>query len=159
MSHWRILYWFIVGACFGVGVIGILSIGIFFLAAGLALLIFGAIRFGAGRLWAAIVGFGVAPAAILVWDVTSQPWACEPANHTIVSSGVVPPGGSYTSPNYFSCVNTFAGPLTTYHVMAAIFGAIALVGIIWGLAALWWGATHHTNGAGGANGGPRHAAA
>lgn len=158
MSNWRILYWFVVGACFGFGLIAILSIGILFLAAGLALLIFGAIRFGGRRLWAAIIGFGVAPAALLLWDVTSQPWACEPANHTVVSP-VVPPGGSYTSPNYFTCVNTFAGPLTTYHVMAAIFGAIALVGIIWGLAALWWGATHHTGGANHPNSGPRHSAA
>lgn len=152
MSNWRILYWFIVGACFGFGVISILSIGIIFLVAGLALLIFGAIRFGPARLWAAIVGFGALPAAILIWDVTSQPWACEPANHITVSP-IVPPGGSYTSPNYFTCVNTFAGPLTTYHVMAAIFGAIAIVGLLWGLAALFWGA-RHTGG-----GGPRHATA
>ena len=150
MSNWRILYWFVVGACFGFGVIAILSIGIFFLAAGLALLIFGAIRFGPGRLWAAIIGFGLAPAALLLWDVTSQPWACEPANHTVVSPIVH--GGSYTSPNYFSCVNTFAGPLTTYHVMAAIFGAIALVGVIWGLVMLWRGGRHE-------GGGPRLGAA
>ncbi|HEY8326381.1 MAG TPA: hypothetical protein VIG77_17940 [Ktedonobacterales bacterium] len=151
MSNWRMLYWLIVGACFGFGIISILSIGIIFLVAGLALLIFGAIRFGPARMWAAIVGFGVAPAALLLWDVTSQPWACEPANHTVVSP-IVPPGTSYTSPNYFTCVNTFAGPLTTYHVLAAIFGAIAIVGLLWGLLALVWGARHP-------GGGPRHAAA
>ncbi|MFI5278203.1 MAG: hypothetical protein ACHQ1E_13110, partial [Ktedonobacterales bacterium] len=93
----------------------------------------------------------VAPAALLLWDVTSQPWACEPANHTVVSP-IVPPGTSYTSPNYYTCVNTFAGPLTTYHVLAAIFGAIAIVGLLWGLLALVWGARHP-------GGGPRHAAA
>jgi hypothetical protein len=152
MSNWRILYWFIVGACFGVGLIGILSIGIFFLAAGLLLLIVGALRFGPARMWAAIVGFGALPAAILLWDVTSQPWACEPANHT-VTSPVVPPGASYTSPSYYTCVQTFAGPLTTYHVLAAIFGAIAIVGIILGLVALW----RRDRRAGG--GGPRHATA
>lgn len=106
---------------------------------------------GPARMWAAIVGFGVAPAALLLWDVTSQPWACEPANHTVVSP-IVPPGTSYTSPNYYTCVNTFAGPLTTYHVLAAIFGAIAIVGLLWGLLALVWGARHP-------GGGPRHAAA
>ena len=90
MSNWRILYWFIVGACFGFGVISILSIGIIFLAAGLLLLIFGALRLGPRRMWAAIVGFGALPAAILLWDVTSQPWACEPANHTVYSP-IVPP--------------------------------------------------------------------
>lgn len=152
MSNWRILYWFIVGACFGFGVISILSIGIIFLAAGLLLLIFGALRLGPRRMWAAIVGFGALPAAILLWDVTSQPWACEPANHTVYSP-VVPPGASYTSPNYFTCVQTFAGPLTTYHVLAAIFGAIAIVGVIWGLVALWRGGGRH------ADGGPRLGAA
>jgi hypothetical protein len=151
MSNWRMLYWLIVGACFGFGIISILSIGIIFLVAGLALLIFGAIRFGPARMWAAIVGFGVAPAALLLWDVTSQPWACEPANHTVVSP-IVPPGTSYTSPNYYTCLNTLAGPLTTYHVLAAIFGAIAIVGLLWGLLALVWGARHP-------GGGPRHAAA
>ena len=39
-----------------------------------------------------------------------------------------------------------------YHVLAAIFGAIAIVGLLWGLLALVWGARHP-------GGGPRHAAA
>ena len=108
------------------------------------------VRKANGKAAEAIIGFGLAPAALLLWDVTSQPWACEPANHTVVSPIVH--GGSYTSPNYFSCVNTFAGPLTTYHVMAAIFGAIALVGVIWGLVMLWRGGRH-------AGGGPRLGAA
>ncbi len=136
--NWRFLYWLLVGALLGFGVIAILSIGVIFLAAGLALLIFGAIRFGARGLWAGIVGFGAAPAALLLWDVTSQPWACMPANHTVVSP-VIAPGASYTSPNYYTCVNTFAGPLTTYHVLAAGFGAIALVGLLLGLALLLCG--------------------
>lgn len=152
MSNWRILFWFIVGACFGFGVISILSIGIIFLVAGLLLLIVGALRLGPRRMWAAIVGFGALPAAILLWDVTSQPWACEPANHTVYSP-IVPPGASYTSPSYYTCVQTFAGPLTTYHVLAAIFGAIAIVGVIWGLVALWRGGGRH------AGGGPRLGAA
>lgn len=145
VSNWRIPYWLLVGALLGFGVIAILSIGIFFLAAGLLLLVFGASRFGGRRLWAALIGFGAAPALLLLWDVTSQPWACEPANHTIVSSSV-PPGSSYTSPNYYTCVNTFVGPLTTYHVLAAIFGAIALVGLLWGLAALVIGASRRNGG-------------
>ena len=135
--NWRFLYWLLVGALLGFGVIAILSIGVFFLAAGLALLLFGAIRFGADGLWAGLVGFGAAPAVLLLWDVTSQPWACMPANGAIVSP-VVPPGGSYTSPNYFTCINTFAGPLTTYHVLAAGFGAIAVAGLLLGLALLLW---------------------
>jgi cytochrome bd-type quinol oxidase subunit 1 len=137
MSNWRILYWLLVGALFGFGVISILSIGIFVLAAGLVLLIYGAIRFGGGRMWAALIGFGVAPAALLLWDVTAQPWACEPTNHTTYSP-IVQAGQTYTSPNYFTCVNTPVGPLTTYHVLAAIFGVIALAGLLIGLLALLW---------------------
>lgn len=144
MSNWRILYWLLVGALLGFGLIAILSIGVFFLAAGLILLIFGAIRFGGKRLWAGIVGFGLAPALLLLWDVTSQPWACNPGG----------PGQGGTSAqagiNYYTCVNTFAGPLTTYHVMAAIFGAIALVGLLFPLLALLWRQMR---------GGPGHAAA
>lgn len=134
MSTAKTLYWLLVGALLGFGFIAILSIGIIFIVAGLALLIFGAIRLGGRELWAGLVGFGLAPAALLIWDVTSQPWACMPANHT-VTSPVIPPGGpaTYTSPNYYDCVNTFAGPLTTYHVMAAIFLGIALVGLLIGL--------------------------
>ena len=134
--NWRFLYWLLVGALLGLGVIAILSIGVFFLAAGLALLIFGAIRLGGRGLWAGLVGFGAAPAALLLWDVTSKPWACIPANGVVVSTTAAP-GQSSTSPNYFTCVNTFAGPLTTYHVLAAGFGAIALVGLLLGLALLW----------------------
>lgn len=76
MSGGRILYWLLTGACLGFGVIAILCIGIFFLAAGLILLVFGAIRFQGKGLWAALVGFGGAPALILIWDVTSGPWGC-----------------------------------------------------------------------------------
>src|SRR5512146_832067 len=62
MSGGRTLYWLLTGACLGFGVIAILSIGIFFLAAGLILLVVGAIRFRGKSLWAALVGFGGAPA-------------------------------------------------------------------------------------------------
>lgn len=136
MTTWRILYWLFVGALFGIGFIGILSIGIFLLLPAIALLIFGAIRFGGRGLWAGPVGFGAAPAALLLWDVTSQPWACQPADG--VTSSPIIHGGTATSPNYFSCVSTPIGPLTSYHVLAAGFGAIALVGLLWGLATLLW---------------------
>ncbi|MDE3229405.1 MAG: hypothetical protein KGO05_05960 [Chloroflexota bacterium] len=134
MTTAKTFYWLLVGALFGFGFIAILSIGIIFIVAGLALLIFGAIRLGGKGLWAGVVGFGLAPAAVLIWDVTSKPWACIPASGTITSP-VIPPGApaTYTSPTYYTCVNTFAGPLTTYHVLAAIFLAITLVGLLIGL--------------------------
>jgi cytochrome bd-type quinol oxidase subunit 1 len=135
MSYWRILYWLLVGALLGIGVISIFSIGIFLLAAGLILLIFGAIRFGGRGLLAAMVGFGVGPALVLLWDVTSMAWACQPADG-VTSSPVVYSGQTYTSPNYYSCVNTFIGPLTSYHVLAAGFGAVALIVVLIGVVTL-----------------------
>ncbi len=135
MSNWRIPYWLLVGALLGLGVIAILSIGIFLLIAGLALLIFGAIRFGARGLWAALVGFGAAPAALLLWDV-AQGWSC--AADGASASGGSPGGGAV-----YTCVSTPIGAVTTYHIMAAIFGAIALVGLLLGLSALRWGRARH----------------
>src|SRR5258707_12811164 len=104
----RVLYWLLTGALIGFGVIAILSIGFPFLLLGLILVVFGAIQLGGAGLWAALVGFGGLPALILVWDLTSAPWAC------------ASPTGESSLPNinYFSCVDTFLGPLTTYHVMA-----------------------------------------
>jgi hypothetical protein len=131
MTTAKTLYWLFVGALFGIGVVGILSIGIFLLVPAIALLIFGAIRFGGKGLWAGLVGFGAAPAALLIWDVTSQPWACQPADG--VTSSPIIHGGTATSPNYFSCVSTPIGQLTSYHVLAAGFGAIAFVGLLLGL--------------------------
>lgn len=140
MSTGRIFYWLLVGALFGLGVIAILSIGVFLLAAGLALLIFGAIRFGARGLWAGLVGFGAAPALLLLWDVTSQPWACNPGGPGLSDAT------TQTGVNYYTCVNTPVGVLTAYHVMAAGFGAIALVGLLLGLAALLWRRGRHARG-------------
>ena len=137
MSYWRVINWLLAGALLGLGVISILSIGLLLLPVGLILLAFGAFRFGISRSWAVIVGFGAAPALLLLWDVTTRPWACNPGGPGL--SGATAQSGV----NYYSCVNTFLGVLTTYHVAAAIFGAIALVGLIWGLAARLWGASRH----------------
>jgi hypothetical protein len=119
----RVLYWLLTGALIGFGAIAILSIGVPFLLLGLILLVVGAIRLGGAGLWAALVGFGGLPAAILVWDLASAPWAC-----TSTISEELP------NVNYFSdCVATVLGPLTPYHVMAFGFGVIALVGLVWPL--------------------------
>lgn len=130
LSNWRILYWLFVGALLGFGFIAILSIGSIFVLAGLGLLIFGAIRFGGSGLWAALFGFGAAPAALLIWDVTAKPWACDLGGPG--QSGVSAQPGV----NYYTCVDTFVGPLTTYHVMAAGFGALALLGLLIGMVLL-----------------------
>ncbi len=138
MANWRIPYWLVTGAVLGLGVISILSIGLLLLPIGLILLAFGAFRFGARRMWATVVGFGAAPALLLLWDVMSQPWACNPGGPGVSGST------TQTGVSYYTCVNTFVGLLTTYHVMAAVFGAIALVGLLWGLAALLWGAARRS---------------
>jgi hypothetical protein len=123
MSTGRILYWLLTGALIGVGLLAILSVGLPFLVLGLILATFGAIRLGARGLWAALIGFGSLPAAILLRDVTSTAWACEPS------------GGGTVQPNvsYYSCVDTLVGRLTTYHVLALGFGVVALFGIAWPL--------------------------
>jgi len=62
------LYWTAAGAIMGLGMIAIFSIGLalLLLAAGLVLL--GFKRFGSGRLWATLVGMGLAPAFTLTYD-------------------------------------------------------------------------------------------
>ena len=40
--------------------------------------------------------------------------------------------------NYFSCVDTPLGPLTTYHVLALFFAVIVLAGLGWPLVRMVW---------------------
>ena len=82
---WRIAYWLLTGALLGVGFIAILSIGALFLLLGVLLAVFGAIRVGPRGIWAALVGFGALPAGILIWDVTSMPWACEAQGSYVIA--------------------------------------------------------------------------
>jgi hypothetical protein len=126
---WRIVYWLGAGALLGFGLIGMLSIGAPFLLLGVLLIVFGALRVGPRGIWAALVGFGAVPTGILIWDVTSMPWACQ-------GDDALP------NVNYFSCVETPVGPLTTYHIMALFFGLIALFGLIWPLAQRLWTRSH-----------------
>ena len=71
-STLRAIYWAITGALIGVGMIAILSIGIFLLAVSVPLLIVGAMRGWLRELWAAVVGFGVAPMLILLADLQNR---------------------------------------------------------------------------------------
>ena len=127
MSTGRMLYWLLTGAVIGFGVIAILSIGLPFVILGLLLVAFGAVRLGIREIWAAVVGLGGLPAAILLWDVTSGPWLCETQG-----------GGSTSLPNvsYYTCVDTPVGLLTTYQVLAFWFGVVALLGLAWPLLSL-----------------------
>ncbi|HEY7984600.1 MAG TPA: hypothetical protein VID73_10560 [Ktedonobacterales bacterium] len=122
MNVGHVLYWLLTGALIGFGAIAILSIGFPFILLGLILVVFGAVRLGGAGLWAALVGCGALPAAILGWDLASAPWAC-----------ATPGSEGLPNVNYFSCVDTFLGPLTTYHVLAFGFALIALAGLAWRL--------------------------
>lgn len=127
MSTRRALYWLLTGAVIGFGIIAILSIGLPFIILGLLLVVFGVIRFGMRELWAAVVGAGLLPAGILLWDVTSGPWACAPQGGGVTAQENV---------NYYTCVSTPVGTLTSYHVLAFWFGVVALLGFAWLLLAL-----------------------
>lgn len=78
-SMLRAIYWAITGALIGVGMIAILSIGIFLLVASVPLLVIGAMRGWLRELWAAVVGFGVAPMLILLADLQNRD-AIQPAS-------------------------------------------------------------------------------
>lgn len=129
MSIGRTLYWLLTGALIGFGCIAILSIGFPFIILGLILFIIGAIRLGGRGLWAALVGLGGLPALILLWDVTSAPWACLPGTGELALPNVH---------NYYVCVDTSAGRLTSYQVLAFGFGLIALAGLAWPLLGRVW---------------------
>ncbi len=77
----RALYWFGVGAVLGVGVLAILSIGALLLLIGCILLVVGAFVIGARGVWAALVGFGLAPLCFLVRDL-AQPSTSLVYTHT-----------------------------------------------------------------------------
>lgn len=101
----RTVYWFVVGGLIGFGVIGVLGIGAPFLLLGVILLVIGAWRLGVRDLWAALVGGGLVPFLILLYDLQNED----------------------------------IQPVTTaqaYHTMALVFGAIAALGVLWGLIAM-----------------------
>lgn len=100
----RAIYWAITGALIGVGVIAILSIGIFLLAASVPLIIIGVVRGWRHQLWAGLVGLGVAPMLILLADLQDR-------------ASIQP-----------------ASTADTYQAMAVVFGAIAVVGLLAGIA-------------------------
>ena len=118
MQNWRLFYWMVAGALIGFGVIGILSIGLPFLLIGLGMVIYGVIRFKARGFWAALIGFGTLPALILIGDIITAPQACTGQTLTL------PPNTSSVSCGYIP---------DSYYIMAVIFGAIALVGMVWPL--------------------------
>lgn len=68
----KALYWVVVGSLMGVGVIAILSIGVFLMAISVPLAVIGALRGWWRELWAGVVGFGLAPMLILLADLQNR---------------------------------------------------------------------------------------
>lgn len=113
--------WAFVGALLGVGFIALLSIGWTLLLAGVVLAASAAWLTRGRGLWAALVAFGLFPAAILFFDIVSAPPPCptQPVNVT---------SGSYTC----------GSAPTSYLYLALVFSAIAVIGALLPLALRVW---------------------
>lgn len=104
------LYWGLIGALLGFGLLSINSVGLPFVLAGLALSILAGLRLKAGGLWAALIGFGVVPVAGYLYTILTTPGSCAPNQQS------------------------HCGHLSsTYYVAPVIFGAIALAGVLWAI--------------------------
>ena len=114
------LYWFTCGALIGLGLASIFSIGLLLIVLGVVFLLYEVRKVGDKDLWAVVVGFGVAPASLMLSHyLTSN--LCPPGPNGI--SVTVGPGES------FSC----SGFPDSYIYYVATFGAVALIGLGWGL--------------------------
>ena len=114
------LYWFACGALIGLGLASIFSVGLLLIVLGVVFLLYEVRKAGNKNLWVVAVGFGVAPASLMLSRyLTSN--LCQPGPNGL--SVIVGPGES------FSCSGFPDGYL--YYV--AIFGAVALIGLSWGL--------------------------
>jgi len=120
MRNQRVIYgyWIITGGLIGFGLLGALSIGLPFLLLGLVLLIAGLFFWRAKGFWVLLVSLGAIPALILLFDILTAPPPCP-------SGPIILPPGSQS----YEC----SGPLDSYYVLAAIFGALALLGLAWPL--------------------------
>jgi hypothetical protein len=114
------LYWFTCGALIGLGLASIFFIGLLLIVLGVVFLLYEAQKVGVKDLWAVVVGFGVAPAGLML--------------SRYLTSNLCPDGTSGISMTVgpsesFSCSGFPDGYL--YYVTA--FGVVALIGLGWGL--------------------------
>lgn len=127
MRRWLLpWYWIISGGLMGFGFIGILSIGLPFLLVGLGMLVVGVTRWGGQRLWLAVIAFGAVPALLLAFDLLTAPPPCPSPGTTITLQPGQECGGHYEG----------------YYGLVAIFGAIALLGVVWPLVRRLWAQQH-----------------
>jgi len=102
----RALYWFVAGGLIGFGVLALPSIGWLLILVGLILVVIGALRLGVRELWGAFLGCGLVPLAFLLNQYDLQNPDIQPA----------------ASAQFIQ-------------VIAVVFGAIALLGLLWGVIA------------------------
>lgn len=119
--------WAVGGCLAGFGLIGLLSIGLPFLLAGLAMLVFAILKAGARGAWAGVVGFGAVPALVLlanmVTDLLTADWSCSSVSWGNSGYGS---GSATLAPGEESITcTTIPG---SYIVLLAIFGSIASLG-------------------------------
>jgi hypothetical protein len=116
MRNWQLVYWLVAGFLIGGGLIGfdIYFIALPLILIGLAMLIAGISRFRGPEIWALLIGLGVVPASIFVFDIVT---ASPPCTGNILT---VPPGGTSASCSYIP---------QSYYVFAIVFAIIALVGV------------------------------
>lgn len=108
------LLWAFVGALLGVGVIALGSIGWTLLLAGVLL---GASTAWLARgrgVWAGLIGFGLLPALVLIFDILSAPPPC-PTQPVVISSGAYTCGGG-VPPGYIT--------LAIFFLIIAALGAL-----------------------------------
>jgi hypothetical protein len=114
------LYWFTCGALIGLGLAGIFSVGLPLIVLGVVFLLYEVRKVGDKYLWAVVVGFGVAPASLMLSTyLTSN--LCPPGGNSLAVT--VGPGESFSC-SYFP---------DSYLYDIGIFGAVALIGLGWGL--------------------------
>jgi hypothetical protein len=114
------LYWFTCGALIGLGLATVFSVGLLLVVLGVVFLVYEVRKVGTKGLWGVVIGFGVAPAALMLSRyLTSN--LCPPGADGI--SMTVGPGEA------FRCSGFPDGYL--YYV--AMFGVVALIGVGCGL--------------------------
>jgi hypothetical protein len=128
MQRWLLpWYWIISGGMIGFGFIGILSIGLPFLLVGVGMLVVGVTRWRSQGLWLAVIAFGMVPALVLTFDLLTAPPPCPNTGTAITVQPGQVCGGGYEG----------------YYGLAVIFGAIALLGLVWPLVRWLWARQHH----------------
>ena len=117
-----VLYWVVAGALVGIGLIGLTTVGLPVLIAGLAMAAVGFWRPGVRGAWAFPIGFGGLPALVFLLHIVGgirsalSPYCAQPAD----PGAAIAPG---TDPVSCSSVPV------SYYAMFGVFAAVALVGV------------------------------